>query len=312
MLNTYLKQTQRLLNDPKQQIFNVNDLIDYINLARGQVATDGKCVRLLLSGGTITALAVNSGGTGYSGTATVTISGSGQQATATATIAGGAISTVTLTNGGWGYITGTTTTVTAAGSGGGTNATFTTTIDNSLTTVAGQEVYQFSTANTLAALTSGVSKIIGVYSVACAWGANAAMKPILNPMIWSEFQAYLRAYNTGMESYPTIWSQYGQGVSGSIYLWPLPSQASQMDWDCYCLPTDLTSDTTTEIIPYPWTDAVPYYAAYLAYSGQQKLLEAERMFSHDPFKSSLYKTFMLRARAGTEPPFVPDYYQSDV
>ena len=98
--------------------------------------------------------------------------------------------------------------------------------------------------------------------MACAWGANAAMKPILDELSWTDFQAYLRSYNTGMQSFPTNWAKYGQGVNGSVYLWPLPSTASQMDWDCWCLPIRFGSDNDTDALPYPWTTAVSYYAAY--------------------------------------------------
>jgi hypothetical protein len=307
-LTAYQQKTQFLLHDPNATYFSLADITTAINIARGQIAMEGQCIRLLLSGGTITALSTNSAGTGYSGTITITISGSGQQATATAPLSGAGVGTTTLVNGGWGYITGTTTTVTAAGSGGGTNATFTTTIDNSLTTVPGQEVYKFSTANTLAqtqTLVPGVQSVIGVLSVACAWGANAAMKPILQPMIWSEFQAYYRSYNNGMQNYPTVWSQYAQGVNGSIYLWPYPSQYSQMDWDCYCIPVDLVDDTTAEAIPYGWTDTVPYYAAYLCYLDAQRSDDAANMLKQ-------YTMFMKRARSFSETPFVPDYYSSDV
>ena len=304
-LTAYQTQTLRLLHDPNNTYFSAADITAYINIARNWIAGEGQCIRLLLSGGTITSITTLSGGTGYSGTIAITISGAGQQASATAPLSGSAVGTTTLVNGGWGYITGTSTTVTAAGSGGGTNATFTTVIDNSLTTVPGQEVYQFSTANTLAQLTAGVNQVVGVLSVACAWGANAAMKPILQPMIWSEFQAYYRSYNNGMENYPTVWSQYGQGVKGSIYLWPLPSQNSQMDWDCYCFPIALVDDTTAEAIPYPWTDCVPYYAAYLAFVDAQRKDDAENMYK-------MYDMRMKLARSMSETPFVPDYYQSDV
>ena len=147
--------------------------------------------------------------------------------------------------------------------------------------------------------------MIGVLSVACAWGANAAMKPMLNAMAWSDFQAYYRAYNNGMQNYPTIWSQYQFGANGSIYLWPIPSQYSQMDWDCYCIPVDLADDTTAEAIPYGWSDCVPYFAAHLAYLDAQRGEDADRMFK-------MYETYMKRARAFSETPFVPSYYTRDV
>ena len=77
-----------------------------------------------------------------------------------------------------------------------------------------------------------------------------------------------------------------------------------MDWDCYCTPIVLVDDTTAEAIPYPWTDAVPYYAAYLAYLDAQRADDSDRMFKQ-------YEMFMKRARNMSETPFVPDYYQSD-
>lgn len=304
MLTEYLTNTRDLLHDPTAQYYSDADLTNYINRGRKRIALRGQCVRILLSGGTITALTINSGGSGYAGNLTVTISGAGQQATATGTIGAGSVATVTLNNGGWGYITGSSTTVTAAGSTSGTNATFNTTINNSLTTVPGQEVYTFATANVLAATSPGVLQIWGVLSVASAWGANAAMKPILMPKIWTDFQAYFRSYNNGMQNYPTVWAQYAQGVKGSIYLWPLPSQFSQMDWDCWCEPIPLVDDTTFEAIPEPWTEAVPYYAAYLAYSNAQRAEDSKMM-------QQMFETYIKEAQAASLPAFVPDYYQSD-
>ena len=307
-LTAYQTAVLDLLHDPNNTYFTTTQINNYIDRARQRIAARGQCVRLLLSGGTITAIAVNTAGSGLTpGTLPVTITGSGQQAAATATVGGGgSVTSVALNNGGWGYITGTTTTA-ATTSSTGTNATFTLTIDNSLTTVPSQEVYQFSTAQVLAqnqTLLPGVNQIMGVFSVACAWGSNAAMKPLLKPMIWTEFQAYYRSYNTGMQNYPTVWSQYGYGVNGSIYLWTYPSNYSQMDWDCYCQPVTLTSDTTPEAIPYPWTAAIPYYAAEIAYRDAQRNDDAEKMHAE-------YERRLEEATVVTQPAFVPDYYQSD-
>lgn len=47
MLNKYLQQTQRLLNDMGETNFNRADLVDYINEARQQIAAEGQCVRVL-------------------------------------------------------------------------------------------------------------------------------------------------------------------------------------------------------------------------------------------------------------------------
>ena len=74
-----------------------------------------------------------------------------------------------------------------------------------------------------------------------------------------------------------------------------------MDWDCICTPVVLVDDTTAEAIPYPWTDCVPYFAAYLALMNSRRPEEAANMFK-------LYETFMKRARSFSESTFVPSYY----
>ena len=308
MLTSYSTDTLDLLHDPNNSSWTATQITDYINRARNRIAGRGQCVRILLSGGTITAIAIATAGSGLpNGTLPVVFTGAGQQAFATATISGNICTAVTLNQGGWGYITGTTTTA-ATASATGTNATFTLTIDNSLTTNPAQEKYTFATANVLAqsqTQVAGVNEIIGVLSVSCAWGANAAMKPTLDQMIWSEFQAYYRSYNMGLQNYPTIWSQYGTGVIGSIYLWPQPSTPSQMDWDTYCLPIALVNDTTAEAIPYPWTACVPYYAAYLAYFNAQRDADADKMLAE-------YERKIEEATVMSTPAFVTNYYRDDV
>jgi hypothetical protein len=306
-LTAYEKQTQRLLHDPNAQAYSLADIDVYINLARAQIAIEGECIRALLTGGTITNLVILSPGSGYAGTATVTFTGGGAQAFATATIGGGAIATVTLTNGGWGWIPASALTVTATGSVSGSNATFTPTVDNSATTVTGQEVVNFSTLNGLLTAWNagpivalqGMSQVIKVFSVAC--NQSGTYKPMLTEKIWSEFQAYLRIYSNTQMNYPIYWSQFGQGVAGSLYLFPWPAQPLQLDVDVCCTPINLVTDGTAEAIPYPWTDAVPYYAAYLAYENSSRKEDADRMFK-------MYSLFMKRGRAFSEHPFMPDYY----
>lgn len=169
-------------------------------------------------------------------------------------------------------------------------------------TVLNQEVYPFSTVNTLIqANFPGVKSIIGVITIAVAQGTT--LKPVLQQWVWSDFQAQLRSYNIGLENYPSIWAQYGQGDMGSVYLWPIPSGLYPMDWDCYCLPVDLLDDTTAEAIPYPWTDAVPYFASYLAYSNAQRPADADRMMQQ-------YKMFADRATSMPNQVMVPDFYGS--
>lgn len=166
-------------------------------------------------------------------------------------------------------------------------------------TVLNQEVYPFSVVNTLIQVTNpGVQGILGVMTIALNQGA---VKPVLTQCAWSDFQAQLRSYNVGLTGWSTIWAQYAQGAMGSVYLWPIPSDAYPMDWDCYCLPIDMVDDTTPEALPFPWTDAVPYFAAYLAYSNAQRPQDADRMMQQ-------YQFFVARATAMSNQVMVPDFY----
>jgi hypothetical protein len=124
---------------------------------------------------------------------------------------------------------------------------------------------------------------------------------MLTYKVWTEFQAYLRIYSNTQQNYPIYWTQLAQGLNGNIYLFPWPAQPLQMDIDAICTPITLTSDSTPEAIPYGWTDAVPYYAAYLAYENSSRKEDADRMFK-------MYSVFMKRARAFANAPVMPDYY----
>lgn len=166
-------------------------------------------------------------------------------------------------------------------------------------TVAAQEVYNFSAVNPLIqAQFPGVKSILAVGTIAVSQGA---LKPVLDTLAWSDFQAALRSWNAGFTGWPTICAQYGQGDLGSMYMFPVPTDAYPMDWDCSCLPVDLVDDTTPEVIPYPWTDAVPFFAAYLAYFNAQRPADADKMKGE-------YTWFMTRATANSNPLRVPSYY----
>lgn len=223
-LTSYLTRTQQLLHDPNAVFYPQVDLVRYINEARGQIAAEAMCVRVLppslVPGQNLTVLA--------------------------------------------------------------------------------QEVYTFASVNpTIQTNFPGVDSILGVMTVAVNQGDT--LKPVLDQMAWSEFQAYLRSYNIGLENYPTVWAQYAQGAMGSIYVWPIPSGAYSMDWDCYCLPAALTSDTDPEVIPYPWTDAIQFYAAYKAYLNAQRPDDAATMWAE-------YGKFMQRATAFSNQIMIPGFY----
>jgi hypothetical protein len=301
-LNTYLRDCTRLIHDAKQELINPQNLISFINTARKEVAMRAQCVRVMTnSSGSIISASVTAGGTGYTSPPTVAItppdfpSGllpfpNGSQATATATVSGGAVNAVNVSYGGYGYYQPQ---ITLSG-GGGSGATVTPTLSPLNLLNAGQEVYPF--ANIDLTGNPGVDSVYYVRSVSVIY---ANFRYSVRIYDFSTYQALIRNYVAGAYQYvPTFGAQFGQGVGGSFYFYPLPSQQQITEWDCLCLPSDLETDLSVEAIPDPWTQAVKYFALHLAYLALQNY-NAAKMYE------GLFDTQLLRysqyARIGRAP-----------
>ena len=295
-LFSYQQQVQRLIGDAKGQKVAPNDLIVYINLARRHVAELTQCVRVLTPiSGSITSITVLTAGTSIT-SPTVTISApdfpsgtlpypGGLQATATATVSGGSITSISVTNAGSGYFNPIVTITSATGSG----ATASAAISPINTVNQNQEVYPF--ANAPLGNAPGVASIFAVKSVSIIFDNLRYTLPCYS---FSTYQTCIRNYPFQYSYVPTVCTQYGQGVNGSLYYYPQPQQAYQTEWDCFALPVDLVNDTTVEAIPNPWSDSVPYYAAYLAFLELQQGNDAERMLA-------LFDKMLLRQSTAARP-----------
>jgi hypothetical protein len=103
---------------------------------------------------------------------------------------------------------------------------------------------------------------------------------------------------------PTDWASYQAGESAFFVVFPEPNTTYTLQTDLVCLPVVLVNDSTPEAIPYPWTDAIPYYAAYMALLSSQtstRNQEADTMFKR-------YEEFMSRARRGSTSSNTPFSY----
>ena len=306
LLADYQTGVRDLLHDPNANFYSASAVDRWINRARRQVAQKGRCVRLLPpTRRSITSITLTSGGAGYTTPPTVTLSApdanslNNVQATAVANISSGQVTGFTMTNFGAGYVAPPTATLTG---GGGTGASGTPVVPAHITTVPGQEVYNLGTiATAIDTLYPGLGTILGVQSISVSWGS---VRPTLKKRDFSWLQAYARSASMIYQNYPRIWAPYGQGVTGSFYLWPVPQAYNEMEVDCYFSVLDLSVSQTVDLIPEPWDEPVMYYAAYLAYLNAQRMDDARAMLSE-------HERLMVQARGVVSTDTTPDPYGED-
>jgi hypothetical protein len=224
LLSYYLPQTRALLQLPGQastSLYSDQQLIIWINIARGQVAGEGGCIRLI---GTVP-------------------------------------------------------------------------------TVVGQQAYNFSAINTGVAATNGIQGIINIRSLSYGAGNGQLW---MAPRPWPWFSLYNLNTAVPASGPPQEWSQFGQGAAqgaagssagsvtgGSFYVSPLPDDVYTLNCNAACYPIPLGVDSDPEALPYFWTDAVPFFAAYFALMSAQtnsRMADAAAMYKGH------YNEFMERAR----------------
>jgi len=299
-LHEYLQQTERFLRDQKQELLNPGDLVSYINRARREVAMRSQCLRILTPvSGAVTAASIVAYGSGYTNSPTITITApdfpaggtinpGGAQATAAAIVQSGSIANVDITYGGAGYFQPSASITDSTGSG----ASISLTVSTPNVLVAHQEVYPFSDVNLDAF--PGVESIYMIKSISILYSNYRYSLPCYS---FSDYQAKLRRYPVGYSWVPTCCSQFGQGVNGSFYVYPIPSQTYQYELDCFCIPSDLTTNLSDEALPLPWTEAVPYMAAYLCYLELQNYNAAKFYLDQFDMFVNRYSTYARPGRA---------------
>src|SRR5215472_2439638 len=270
----HMKMTQQFIGDQNQARIAPDNLKRYVNRGRRKIASQCQCIRIKSSiSGQILSWTVNTQGSNYSASPVLNItppdfpSGqlpfpNGDQAVASAVVVGGHITSINNSYGGYGYFQPQMTIIDPTGSG----ATAVPVVSFVLTLNRGQEVYPFSSVD----LTEfpGVASVYGVRGVSIIYANYRYSLPMYS---FSTYQAMIRQYPFQYQYVPTFCSQYSQGTLGSLYVYPLPSQSYQMEWDMQCLPQDLSDDQSVEIIQPPWDELPPYFAAHLAYAKLQNM-----------------------------------------
>jgi hypothetical protein len=161
-------------------------------------------------------------------------------------------------------------------------------------TIPGKEVYPFARWQSLVEeVVPQAQCILACRSLAVGLGGGwvqdadgdwavrkGSWKPLWKRLVWTDFQARFRIYGGtffGTISQPGWYAQYGEGPLGSLYLAPIPSIAAPMEVDLTLIPKPLLTDDDIEPIPYPWVDAVSYWATVLALFQQQRKEDAQAM-----------------------------------
>jgi hypothetical protein len=224
----YLPQTRSLLQLPgsnSTSLYTDTDLTRFINIARGQVAGEGECIRLI----------------------------------------------------------------------------------GSISTIVGQQAYQFQAINTGVSSSNGIQGVINISTLSYQVGAGQLW---MSPRAWPWFSLFNLNTAAPQSGPPTEWAQFGQGAApgagagqasvggGTFYVSPLPDNVYVLNCTSACYPIPLVDDTTPEALPYLWTDAVPFFAAYFALMSAQtnaRMADAAQMYKGH------YNEFMDRARKQSNP-----------
>lgn len=179
-----------------------------------------------------------------------------------------------------------------------------------ISTVVGQTSYNFSDISTGVSATNGIQGVINIRQMLFGLGDGKKWVP---SRAWEWFLQYHLNNAVPVQGSPAAWSQFMQGAApgstgsvagGTFYIDPPPDAVYTLYLDCVCYPIALADNTTVEAIPFLWTDAVPFFAAYYALLSSQtsaRIADAERMMNH-------YTKFVERARQASNPDVLRHQY----
>ena len=145
---------------------------------------------------------------------------------------------------------------------------------------------------------AGLNGAIAVETI--SWDTPSGGQQPLNAIDWARYNRYSLGHNVPRAGPPKVWTQFGQGSNGSFFV-NLPDQAYTLSIRARCLPIDLVDDTTPDVIPYLWSDAVPFLAAWYCYMAMQRQADADHMLQR-------FQTLLNIARQTATPDTQPSEF----
>lgn len=129
----------------------------------------------------------------------------------------------------------------------------------SLVLTAGVDTYTFSTL--------GNTRVFDVVGINLLYNG---LRLVLDQRSFTKLNAEVRVYSPVWQYAPMAWARYGPAT---VVFGPAPSIAYTTEWDCCQVSADLTL-SDDDPLPYPYSEIVPYYAAYLAKLNERQYEEA--------------------------------------
>lgn len=164
----------------------------------------------------------------------------------------------------------------------------------SLSTVNGQQNYALST------LSPPTASLLSAINLRTVINRTGGTNRIIRKRSWQWLSNYgLNGSAIAATGTPTMWAMQNLGSNGTLWFSPTPNGVLTLNVEATWTPVPLVDDTTPEALSYPWTDAVPYFAAYLAYENAQRATDAQKMLA-------MVNTFMTAARVGVTPAWTPN------
>jgi hypothetical protein len=118
---------------------------------------------------------------------------------------------------------------------------------------------------------------------------------------WEWFDTYWLSRVAPVQGPPQITSRLQPGITGTLWFAPAPDDVYPISLDTVAYPSPLVTDSDPEALPSPWTDAVPFFSAYLCCLSLRDAEGAELMWNE-------YQKFETRGTQLTTPTRFPRSY----
>jgi hypothetical protein len=115
-----------------------------------------------------------------------------------------------------------------------------------------------------------------VLDVVNLWVLYGNQRVLLHNPPFSELTSKFRS-TKGQANRPMAWARFG---GNKVCIAPPPATAYQTDWDLVVLSCVLAEEGDADPLPFPYTEPIPYYAAYRAFVDQREFDKADVQFGY--------------------------------